>query len=84
MLKEELKQLIIDELNIADLTPAGIDDNAPLFGTEGLALDSLDAVELVVILKKRYGVNLQDIEVAKQAFRSISTLAAFLETEKGK
>jgi acyl carrier protein len=80
-LKQELKELIISDLNLCDITPEDIKDQDPIFGEEGLALDSLDAVELVVIIKKKYGVNLQDIEKAKIAFRSIETLSEYLENE---
>jgi acyl carrier protein len=55
-----------------------IDNRAPLFG-EGLGLDSLDAVELVMLLEKHFGVRITDSETARQAFRSINTLLAFIE-----
>lgn len=76
-LEDDLKKLIIEELKIEDIKPEDIDSSAPLFGN-GLGLDSLDAVELVVILKKKYKINLEDIEKAREAFASIDTLAAFI------
>lgn len=76
-LEDDLKRLIIDELKIEDTKPEDIDSGAPLFG-DGLGLDSLDAVELVVILKKKFNIDLEDIEKARKAFASIDTLAAFI------
>lgn len=76
-LEDDLKRLIIEELKIEDIKPEEIDSDAPLFG-EGLGLDSLDAVELVVILKKKYKIDLEDIEKARKAFSSVDTLAEFI------
>jgi acyl carrier protein len=76
-LNNELKDLLIAELKLVGVKSENIADDAPLFG-EGLGLDSLDAVELVVILKKHYGIDIKDMEVAKQAFRSIKTLADYI------
>lgn len=76
--KEELKKKIIKELFLEDTTPEEIDDDAPLFG-EGLALDSLDAVELVVILQKHYNVEIKDMDEGRVAFESINSLASFIE-----
>jgi acyl carrier protein len=81
-LEDDLKRLIIEELKIEDIKPEDIDSSAPLFG-DGLGLDSLDAVELVVILKKTYKINLEDIEKAREAFASIDTLAAFIRENTG-
>ena len=68
-IKEKLKRLLIEELNLEDVTPEEIDDEAPLFG-EGLGLDSLDAVELVVLLEKHFGGVVKDLEEGKAAFQS--------------
>ena len=76
-LEDDLKTLIIKELKIEDVNPEEIENSAPLFG-EGLGLDSLDAVELVVILKKKYKIDLEDIEKARKAFASVDTLTAFI------
>lgn len=76
-LENDLKQLIIDELKLEDFTIDDIKNNEPLFG-EGLGLDSLDAVELVVILKKHYKIDLEDMEKAREAFASIDSLAAYI------
>jgi acyl carrier protein len=81
-LEDELKQLIIDELKLEDVEAAEIADEDMLFG-EGLGLDSLDAVELVVILKKKYSVDLEDMDEAREAFTSVKTLADYIR-ENGK
>lgn len=79
-LKLKLKEMIIDELQLEDLTPDDIDDDAPLFG-EGLELDSLDAVELVVQLQVHFGVEIENIEEGRPAFQSINTLVDFIEAK---
>jgi acyl carrier protein len=76
-LENDLKKLIIDELKLEDVKPEDIDNAEPLFG-EGLGLDSLDAVELVVILKKHYKIDLEDMEKAREAFSSIDSLSAYI------
>jgi acyl carrier protein len=78
----ELKKLIINTLKLEDITPEDIEDDAPLFG-EGLGLDSIDALELVVSLEKTYGVFIPDSEVGKKVFRSVNALAEFVKTHRG-
>jgi acyl carrier protein len=77
----ELKARIIAALQLQDVTPEQIDDDAPLFGT-GLGLDSIDALELVVMLEEHYGILVRDSEVARSAFQSVRTLAQFIEAKR--
>jgi acyl carrier protein len=81
-LKEQLKQQIIQILNMEDLTPADINDDAPLFG-DGLGLDSIDALELIVMLEQQYKIKIANPEEGKEIFHSINSLANFI-TEKTK
>lgn len=76
--KVQLKQDIIDALNLSDLTPADIDNDAPLFG-DGLGLDSIDALELIVMLDKNYGIKISDPKESKAIFQSVNTLAKYIE-----
>jgi acyl carrier protein len=77
----ELKSKIIESLKLQDITPEQIEDDAPLFGT-GLGLDSIDALELVVLLEKDYGIVIKDIEEGRPAFRSVKTLAEFIAAKR--
>ncbi len=78
-LKRQLKEMIIAELKLTDVTPDDISDDGPLFGADSaLGLDSLDAVELVVLLQKKFGVEVRDRNAATAAFASINSLAEFL------
>ncbi|ABB31920.1 phosphopantetheine-binding protein [Geobacter metallireducens RCH3] len=74
---EEVKQLIIDALRIEGMTPAEIDTDAPLFG-EGLGLDSIDALQLVVAMEKQYGVVVPDAATGTKVFQSVRTVADFV------
>jgi acyl carrier protein len=76
--KEQLKKIIVEELNLEEISPEDIEDDAPLFG-EGLGLDSLDAVEIVVLLEKHFGVEVKSLDEGREAFRSINTLTAYIE-----
>ena len=77
-IKEKLKKILVEDLNLEELTPEEIDDNAPLFG-EGLGLDSLDAVELVVLVQKHFGIEIKDMEEGREAFKSVVALAAYID-----
>ena len=81
--QEELKQLIIDALNLEGMTPADIDDAAPLFG-EGLGLDSIDALELLMILDKHYGIKFATREESKAVFASVNTMAEYVNNHRTK
>lgn len=85
-LKYELKKQIIEELNLQDMLPESIPDDAPLFGDEGqgLGLDSIDALELVVLLEKYHGIKIMDEEVGKKVLYSINTMAEYITEEKAK
>ena len=76
-LKEQLKQQIIEALSLEDLTPADLIDDAPLFG-EGLGLDSIDALELIVLLEKEYGIRLNNSAEGKAVFASIDAMADYI------
>jgi acyl carrier protein len=79
--EQALKELIIEALNLEDLTPDDIDTEAPLFG-EGLGLDSIDALELGVAVRRKYGVNLDvDTEEIRDHFASVASLARFVTAE---
>lgn len=73
----ELKRHIIDTLELEDVTPEQIETEAPLF-REGLGLDSIDAVELVVMIEKNYGIKMKKMATARAAFQSVRTLADFI------
>ncbi|WP_343748750.1 phosphopantetheine-binding protein [Fluviicola sp.] len=77
-LKENLKAQIIEQLNLEDLTPADIQDDAPLFGDQGLGLDSIDALEFIVLLDSNYGIKITDPSQGKEIFQSVNTLADFI------
>ena len=76
--KEKLKAALIEELKLEDVTVEEIDDDAPLFG-EGLGLDSLDAIELVVLVQRNFNLAMQDQEEARTAFASVNALAAYID-----
>jgi acyl carrier protein len=84
MLEQEVKTLIIDVLQLEDITPEDIDSEAPLF-VEGLGLDSIDALEIGVALQKRYGITLSaESQETRRHFASVRALAAMIETNRKK
>jgi acyl carrier protein len=82
-LVDELKTLIIEHLNLEDVDPGKVDPDAPLFG-EGLGLDSVDALELVMLMETTYGARIESSEVGKQAFATLSSLARFVQDNRKK
>ncbi|ABG59379.1 phosphopantetheine-binding protein [Cytophaga hutchinsonii] len=73
----ELKKEIISQLNLQDITPEDIKDNAPLF-VDGLGLDSIDVLELIVLLQKKYGIKVNGAEEGKSVFFSVQSMAEFI------
>ena len=83
-LKQQIKELIINSLELEDIKPENIEDSKPLFG-EGLGLDSIDALELGVALKKKFGVKFPaESTDNKRHFASVDALAAFIEASSAK
>ncbi|MBS1637677.1 MAG: acyl carrier protein [Bacteroidetes bacterium] len=77
---EKLKTQIIEQLNLAEVKPADINPDAPLFG-DGLGLDSIDALELIVLLEKHYGIKIQDPKDGKTIFQSVRTMAEYIKSQ---
>jgi len=73
----ELKKKMIEVLNLEDMRPDDIDDDAPLFG-EGLGLDSIDALELIVMMERSYGIKIKDPAEGKEIFKSVNTMAYYI------
>ena len=80
----ELKQRIIEALNLEEMTPDDIDTDAPLFGEDGLGLDSIDALELIVLVEKRYGIKLASPAEGKAIFKSVRTIAEYVNENRKK
>jgi len=80
-LKEQLKKQIILFLNLTDLTVADIKDDEPLFG-DGLGLDSIDSLELIVLLKKEYGINIKDPREGRKVLVDVNTMADYIEAHR--
>jgi len=77
-LKQQLKVQIIQFLNLTELTPEDIKDDAPLFG-DGLGLDSIDSLELIVLLKKEYGINIKDPKEGRKILVDVNTMADYIQ-----
>jgi acyl carrier protein len=80
-LKENLKKQIIEQLNLKEVKPEDIGDDQPLF-VDGLGLDSIDALELIVLLQQHYGIKLSKAEDGPAVFRSVNTLADYITANK--
>jgi acyl carrier protein len=81
-IRRELKELLVVNLALDDITPEEIEDDGILFG-EGLGLDSLDAVEIVVLIQRNYGLEIIDEEQAREIFQSVNTLAGWVHENLG-
>lgn len=79
----ELKQQIIEVLNLEGMQPADIDENAPLFG-DGLGLDSIDALELIVLMEKNYGIKLATAAEGREIFKSVRIMADYIQKNRTK
>ena len=78
----KLKKEIIEVLNLEELTPEDIDENAPLFGVEGIGLDSIDVLELIVLMKNNYDINITDPNQGEKIFSSVNTMAEYIRKVK--
>lgn len=79
----KLKQQIIEALNLEEVKPEDIDTDAPLF-VDGLGLDSIDALELVILLEREYGIRLEDPKANKEIFKSVRTMAEYIDKNRQK
>ncbi|WP_243630006.1 phosphopantetheine-binding protein [Taibaiella soli] len=80
-LKTTLKQQIIESLNLQGMKPEDIDDNAPLFG-DGLGLDSIDSLELMVLLERNYGIKIEDAREGRKVLGSVQTMAEYIQQHR--
>lgn len=78
---DKLKGEIIEQLNLEDIKKEDIDNDAPLFG-DGLGLDSIDALELIVLLEKNYGIKVANPQDGKKIFQSVRTMAEYIQANK--
>lgn len=81
---EKLKAQLIDALNLEEITPEDIDPEAPLFGEDGLGLDSIDALEIILLLDKDYGIKLKNPAEGKRVFYSVKTMADCIRSNQNK
>ncbi|HJB43447.1 MAG TPA: acyl carrier protein [Candidatus Coprenecus merdipullorum] len=81
---QELKNEIISALNLEDVRPEDIDPSAPLFGDSGLGLDSIDALELIVLMEKKYGIKLDNPAQGREIFTSLDTMAGYITAHRKK
>jgi len=80
-IRETLKVKLVEQLSLEDVNPEEITDELPLFG-EGLGLDSLDAVEIIVLLQRNFGVEVKDAQESREIFQSVNTLAEYIYKQK--
>ena len=82
-LKQQLKKQIVEFLNLTSVNPADIKDDEPLFG-EGLGLDSIDSIELIVLLGREYGIDIKDPKEGRKILVDVNTIAAYIEQHRTK
>ena len=80
----ELKLQIKEALNLEELTMEEFDENAPLFGEDGIGLDSIDVLEIIVLLEKQYGIRLNNPAQGKAIFHSVKTIAEYVQANRKK
>lgn len=81
-LKADIKKMIIETLNIQDITPEDIDDNLPLFGGDNtLGLDSIDAIELVMSVQRQFNVRIDDQNLAREVLKDVNSIAEFIQSK---
>ena len=80
----DLKLQIKEALNLEELTVEDFDENAPLFGEDGIGLDSIDVLEIIVLLEKRYGIRLSNPKEGKAIFQSVKTIAEYIQANRKK
>ena len=82
-LKQQVKEQIIEFLNLTTVKPENIKDDEPLFG-EGLGLDSIDSIELIVLLSREYGITIQDPKEGRKILTDINTMVSYIEKNRTK
>ena len=82
-LKQQLKKQIVEFLNLISVNPGDIKDDEPLFGA-GLGLDSIDSIELIVLLNREYGITIQDPKEGRKVLVDINTMADYIEKHRTK
>jgi acyl carrier protein len=83
--KLEIKKMIMETLNITDVDPDEVDDEKPLFGSDNaLTLDSVDAIEIIMAIQRKYGIRIQDQTMARYVIRSVNSIAEFILSEQEK
>ncbi len=78
----EIKQLLVAELNLTGRDPSSIEDDAPLFGAGGLGLDSLDALQIAMLVEEKFGIRVPEGDEARPIFRSVGSLAEFIASAR--
>lgn len=78
----EIKEKLIESLHLEQVTLQDLDADAPLFGEDGIGLDSIDALEIIVMLEKNYGIRLKNVSEGKEIFKTIRSIAEYVTTHK--